>query len=71
MEVNGLQMLFHVHYPYMISTGFSQLTGNIQLMFSQDSLRVMNKHSSNNVNRKLEFSYLVFNKVLKTLAQKY
>ncbi len=48
----------------------SQLTGNVLgtwLTFSRGSLKVINKHSSSNVNIPFVQSYLVFNNVLKWL----
>ncbi len=48
----------------------SQLTGNVLrtwLTFSHGSLKVINKHSSSNVNITFVQSYLVFNNVLKWL----
>ncbi len=48
----------------------AQLTGNVVrtwLTFSQGSLKVINKHSSSNVNITFVQSYLVFNNVLKWL----
>lgn len=37
----------------------------MKLMFGQGFLKVMNKHSYSNVNRKFFQSYLVFNSVIK------
>ncbi len=53
---------------YMMAA--AQLTGNVLrtwLTFSHGSLKVINKHSSSNVNITFVQSYLVFNNVLKWL----
>ncbi len=49
----------------------SQPTENVLRMFCQGSLNVMNKRSTRNIYRMFVRSYLVFNNVLKTLAQKH
>ncbi len=55
--------------PFKVNVGYPAGTfSELWLMFWQDSLKIMNKHSLCNINRTLVQSYLVFNNILKKIV---